>query len=986
MQKNFYFYLLPIVLTVILFFVAFSLSTVNASTVEILHQYEDDAEISDHQTTILSGGYLTLDTSATILNDDFTSYSEGTFPSTWEQYSDDASASWSVSASNLVYGNNDYDQGRAFWSGGTFADGQLSANMKILGGEEMAGITYRMQDGSNYYLVLFSSRYDFISLNKIVGNSLTQIKSYDTNFDLDTDYDVKVIFSGLNYSIYVDDVLMLEGTDGTYTQAGKVGVYRNGTGVQVHNISASNSQTQRGLATSAELDQGQNIASVNLSSIQGSNLTDQYQVYVSNDAGESWRRIVDGQSIIFESTGQLFQYKIYLENINSLPSIDSLSFTLNLSDQDTQSFTRHQDLTKLHYQDSAISSIDASYNPSNLEHLFELAGVKSVQQPAIVNIDGEVIAYISDSDQFDIFAYNLTQREEIWRTDLAGYVESTPYLYDGVIYVGSYDNKLFAIDQSSGEILWSYSANDTISGGPILIHDGKVFFTDYGYGGTTTLYAVDLSSHNLSWSFPVSATTFMSYTIDPTSDVLYLTYQDMLIKLATTDGNEIWSTDLDRGYITKQPALSGDRLVIGADRGLVVVNSITGQTIYSNPDNFSVAESGIGATPVVKNGIIYYPTKSSSKVIARKLSDGTLVWSTDVTDVSGTFSTPVLSNNQYLYIAYDAGVKVFDISDGSKIWQSVESAWGENIIGLAHGYMLFTDPSGSGTLHVYQLGKENYSSTNGLTIRRTDQEVTSIKLNGVAIGNFNCDAQTLTIDETGDLEVTYGTLATGISKPDAMIINSLTSNSIQACHPSGTGISFTYPIALSGSERISTVLKDGLTLPTSAWSYSNGLITITDSFSSHKYQFITSGSDSSTTSNNTNIKVIQGVCPDVGSIGVPDLFEIRTTQTEATLFFTPSLDMVDEFIIIYGENQSNLEHGLVSQVPYIDGVVPVTIRDLLPGKKYYFQVASAKGCLVSPWSETLSARTLELGSEKKHEFSYKYSFNILMPLEKILSF
>ncbi len=54
---------------------------------------------------------------------------------------------------------------------------------------------------------------------------------------------------------------------------------------------------------------------------------------------------------------------------------------------------------------------------------------------------------------------------------------------NGVVYIGSHDHKLYALDAITGAILWSYSMGDGIDSSPAVVngvvyigsYDGKVY-------------------------------------------------------------------------------------------------------------------------------------------------------------------------------------------------------------------------------------------------------------------------------------------------------------------------------------------------------------------------------------------------------------------------------------------------------------------------------------------------------------------------------
>ena len=65
---------------------------------------------------------------------------------------------------------------------------------------------------------------------------------------------------------------------------------------------------------------------------------------------------------------------------------------------------------------------------------------------------------------------------------------SSPTVVDGVVYQGSVDGKVYAMDVSSGNEIWSFEAQDRVFSSP-MVRNGNVYFGSVDGG----LYALDAS-------------------------------------------------------------------------------------------------------------------------------------------------------------------------------------------------------------------------------------------------------------------------------------------------------------------------------------------------------------------------------------------------------------------------------------------------------------------------------------------------------------
>jgi outer membrane protein assembly factor BamB len=67
----------------------------------------------------------------------------------------------------------------------------------------------------------------------------------------------------------------------------------------------------------------------------------------------------------------------------------------------------------------------------------------------------------------------------------------------GAVYVGSGDNNVYALDASTGSLLWSYATGGPVSSSPALVN-GVV----YVGAESSDVYALNASTGSLLWSYP----------------------------------------------------------------------------------------------------------------------------------------------------------------------------------------------------------------------------------------------------------------------------------------------------------------------------------------------------------------------------------------------------------------------------------------------------------------------------------------------------
>jgi outer membrane protein assembly factor BamB len=66
-----------------------------------------------------------------------------------------------------------------------------------------------------------------------------------------------------------------------------------------------------------------------------------------------------------------------------------------------------------------------------------------------------------------------------WRFNTGGPVDS-PTVAGGLVYVGSYDDKVYALDASNGDLIWSYTTDDMVVSSP-AVANGIVYIGSYDH-------------------------------------------------------------------------------------------------------------------------------------------------------------------------------------------------------------------------------------------------------------------------------------------------------------------------------------------------------------------------------------------------------------------------------------------------------------------------------------------------------------------------
>jgi outer membrane protein assembly factor BamB len=165
------------------------------------------------------------------------------------------------------------------------------------------------------------------------------------------------------------------------------------------------------------------------------------------------------------------------------------------------------------YAPNSDYSLYALDENGNLQWQFK-AGGPNWSKPVT---DGNYL-YVTSMDH-NLYAFNLSYSEAdlaadadgnntvvaapLWTLDLGTAVVSNPVLEDGILYVGTVNGVLYAVDVESHSVLWQFTDADQIAsiwGTPVLTGDAIFFGDESG-----NLYALDKAKGSALWPTPFAA-------------------------------------------------------------------------------------------------------------------------------------------------------------------------------------------------------------------------------------------------------------------------------------------------------------------------------------------------------------------------------------------------------------------------------------------------------------------------------------------------
>jgi eukaryotic-like serine/threonine-protein kinase len=267
------------------------------------------------------------------------------------------------------------------------------------------------------------------------------------------------------------------------------------------------------------------------------------------------------------------------------------------------------------------------------------------------------------SDDKKVWALNLDGTKK-WTYLTGDAVRSIPAVDGGVVYVGSNDNLVYALDAVAGTKKWSFAAgNDILTSAP-LVANGMVYVGSLD----GNFYALNKDTGVKNWSVNTWAVrggaSISGTTVYVGSD------QSKLFALDANTGVTKWSATLG-GRVRNTPAVAGGVVYVGADDGkLYAYDAATGVKKWSTllSSNCSLVRS----TPAIYNGKAYVVTGETcpmdGHIYAVNTTTGTVSCNHGLADYAT--SSVAVANGVAMVGTFGHQLYAFDTDDCTQLWDS----------------------------------------------------------------------------------------------------------------------------------------------------------------------------------------------------------------------------------------------------------------------------------------------------------------------------
>ncbi|WP_317065036.1 PKD domain-containing protein [Methanoculleus caldifontis] len=301
-----------------------------------------------------------------------------------------------------------------------------------------------------------------------------------------------------------------------------------------------------------------------------------------------------------------------------------------------------------HYRSGAYPDTGADI-PGTVKWTFSTEG--PVGYPSPVVYDG--IVYIGSSDA-NVYAIDAATGVKVWNYAMENVVWSSACVSGGVLYVGSADNSLHAIDIATGTKIWAFPTGEAVQSSP-CISNGVVYVGSLD----GNVYAIDAATGTNVWNFATGDAVISSPSVS--DGIVYAgSYDNNVYAVDAATGMELWRFPTG-SVVDSSPSVSDGVIYVGSGDGKVyALDAATGAQKWAFTTGLYVFSS-----PCVSDGVVYVGS-TDNNIYAVDAATGTELWTFPTGDA--VWSSPSISDGVVYVGSCDAKVYALDAATGAPKW------------------------------------------------------------------------------------------------------------------------------------------------------------------------------------------------------------------------------------------------------------------------------------------------------------------------------
>jgi eukaryotic-like serine/threonine-protein kinase len=276
----------------------------------------------------------------------------------------------------------------------------------------------------------------------------------------------------------------------------------------------------------------------------------------------------------------------------------------------------------------------------------------------------------------------------VWAFQCEDELRGSPLISGGIVYVGAYDNNLYAVNAADGQLLWKYATDGGLAGSPAVNQD-QVFIGSED----RRLHAVSAKGGRLQWTYYTDGPIRSSPRI--AEGHIFIGSDDCnLHAVNVASGRRAWRAEAAE-CVRCRPAIANNLIFYGCESGDLYCVDFSGTQKW----RFK-AKRAITSSPLVFNGVVYVGSVDGM-VYALEVASGWAMWRFRTN--KPVISSPAIDGQLLFVGSADKNLYAIDVRTGREAWHYATDGQVNSSPAVYNGTVYV----GSVDSHVYALSAAN---------------------------------------------------------------------------------------------------------------------------------------------------------------------------------------------------------------------------------------------------------------------------------------
>lgn len=242
----------------------------------------------------------------------------------------------------------------------------------------------------------------------------------------------------------------------------------------------------------------------------------------------------------------------------------------------------------------------------------------------------------------------------LWKFKCEDEIRGTPTIHQGVLYIGSYDHNLYALDAAEGKFQWKYPTDGGIVSRPLVV-EGNIFIGSEDQ----RLHVVSARSGKVVWTYYTDAPVRSSPSVAE-GHVFFGSDDRYLHAVNINSGRMVWRFE-SADAIRSTPFVMTDMIYFGCESGDYYAVNFRGEMKWRFRAKRAITSSTVGT------GQAIYFTSVDNTLYALDPRNGWVLWRFRLGKSS--ISTPCIADDLIIVGAADGFIYAVEARSSKEVWR-----------------------------------------------------------------------------------------------------------------------------------------------------------------------------------------------------------------------------------------------------------------------------------------------------------------------------